>query len=263
MEIRPTRNIIVLYAAISALLALSPALQAQMVTTNSGLVSYTYNSSSVFVPDDPLANASGTTSTFSFNPTGFQTSIASGAWSIAATNGVVGLSLDANPGLYFDGPIVVNLNAVAKFNYVVPLATSSVGAVFTAPFTLYVTEVNSAPFANSLLQYSSTVPISPSYITINGPLLPPGGSETMTGALSLDINAVKLHFGLGVGSNITGLRLQISPSLTVWGENASANISVNNFDVVTPVVVPEPTTYALLALGCGAIALRSFRRRQA
>ena len=243
-------------------LALISAVQAQMVTTNSGLVAYTYNSSSVFMPDDPLANASGTTSTFSFNPTKFETSIAGGAWSIAATNGVVGLSLDANPGLYFDGPMVVNLNAVAKFNYVVPLSTSSVGAVFTAPFTLYVTEVDSAPFANSLLQYSSTVPITPSFITINGPLVPPGGSETMTGILSLDINAVKLHFGIGGGNNITGMRLQISPSLTVWGENASANISVNNFDVVTN-VVPEPSTYALLILGVGALALRSLRRRQA
>lgn len=235
--------------------------EAQILTTNSGLATYTYNGASVFVPDNPLALASGSTSTFSFNPTQFQAGISGGAWTIASTNGVVGLTLDANPGLYFDGPVLLNLNAVAKVNYAVPLATSSVGAIFTAPFTLYVTEVDSLPFANSLLQYSSEVPITPTFITINGPLIPPGGTESLTGSLALDINAIKLHFAIGAGNNITGMRLQISPSLTVWGENAAANISLNNFDVAT-IVVPEPSTYALLSLSALFFGYSAWRRRR-
>jgi hypothetical protein len=84
----------------------------------------------------------------------------------------------------------------------------------------------------------------------------------MSGVFAFDINTVKAHFGIGAGSNITGLQLQVSPVLTVQSERGSAAASVVNFDVATQ-VVPEPSSCVLLLLGAGVSALAVWRRRHA
>jgi hypothetical protein len=231
---------------------------AQMVYKTNSLVTYGYSATNPFVPSDPTTAASDPLSTFSYYPTAFQTAVVGTAWNIASTNGVVGLTMNANPGNYFDGTaLALNVNTKVNYNLVAPTTTSSAGATFSAPFTLYITHVDNAPFATPLLQYSTNIAITPPIIEITGPS--GSASGQFTGALTLDINTIKLHFGIGTTNKITGMRLQVSPSLTVWAERGSANASVVNFDV-TNQVVPEPSTYALL--GFSALAFAYFARRR-
>ena len=234
-------------------------LQSQVIVKTNSLVSYSYQSNNVFVPGDPLASASGNTSTFSFLPTDFRTNVTGLTWDIKSISGVVGLGMDANPGHHFDGPIVVDVNATANYTINAPLTNSSAGAAFSMPFTLYITEVDNAAFASPLLQYATNIPITPPYIATNGPVFSLTGQ--MAGSLSLDINTVKLYFGIASTNNITGMRLQVSPSLAVWGEKASVDASVVNFNV-TNKVVPEPSACALLLLGSGAMGVAFWRRRR-
>lgn len=232
----------------------------QIVVKTNSLVTYSYDSSNPFVPGEPTAAASDPLSTFSYFPTGFQAAVSGSAWNIVSTSGVVGLTMDANNGKYFDGS-AISLNVNTKVNYTLtaPTSTSSAGAVFTAPFTLYITEVDNSAFATPLLQYATNITITPPYSEVTGP----AGFTTgqFSGSLTLDINTIKLHFGIGATNKITGMRLQISPSLSVWAERGAADASVVNFDV-TNYVVPEPSTYVLLLTGLGAVAFVAHRRRR-
>ena len=255
-------NCVVRLLVVVGFMTLAHEASAQIVYKTNSLVTYSYDASNPFVPGEPAAPESDPLSTFSYFPSGFATSITAGsAWNIASTSGVVGLTMDANPGKYFDGSaLALNVNTKVNYSLTAPTATSSAGAVFTAPFTLYITEVNDAPFATPLLQYATNITITPPYIEVTGPGAFPTGQ--FSGSLTLDINTIKLHFGIAADQKITGMRLQISPSLSVWAERGSANASVVNFDV-TNYVVPEPSTYALLFAGLGVVAFVAHRRRRA
>jgi len=249
------------WGAVFLLSVTSQNASGQIVYKTNSLVTYGYDALNPFVPGEPSVAATDPTSTFSYLPTAFQAAVSGSAWNIASTSGVVDLSMDANPGNYFDGTVLaLNVNTKVNYSLAAPTSTSSAGAVFTAPFTLYITEVDNAAFATPLLQYATNITITPPYIEVTGPASFPTGQ--FSGSLSLDINTIKLHFGIGATNKITGMRLQISPSLTVWSERGSANASVVNFDV-TNNVVPEPSTYALLLVGLSAVGFVAFRRRRA
>ena len=94
--------------------------------------------------------------------------------------------------------------------------------------------------------------------TLNGPGATSSG--LWTNSLSFDINTIKMHFGVAPSSQVTGLRLQYSPSLTAAASGGSASMQVSNV-VLTNQVIPEPSTYALLLL-TGAGALWWSRRRR-
>jgi hypothetical protein len=242
-----------------AFLGLS-ALQAQVILSNS-LVTYTYDVPNPLVPNDPIVPVTGNVSTISFFPTNFNAEVVSSSgFAIANTNGLVGLLIEANAGLYFDAPVTLTLNAAANYNLAAPAPGSYAGAILNAvPFTLYVTEVDNVPFALSVPQYSDLIMVSPTFASVNGPLGFESG--TFQGNKTLDIFSIKSYFGLGVSQNITGMRLQISPSLTVWANGGSANAALVNFDV-SKSVVPEPSTFALLLVGGAAGGLALWRRRR-
>lgn len=257
MKNRCSRHLIAVLAVCS-LAALSNQTVGQIVIKTNSLVTYSYDSSNPFVPGEPTASALDPISTFSYFPNSFSAAISGSAWNIASTSGVVGLTMDANSGKYFDGSVLsLNVNTKVNYNLTAPTSTSSAGAVFSAPFTLYITEVDNSPFATPLLQYSTNITITPPYSEVTGPA--GFSSGQFSGSLTLDINTIKMHFGIGATNNITGMRLQISPSLSVWAEKGSADASVVNFDV-TSYVVPEPSTYLLLLSGLGVVAF-ALRRR--
>jgi len=102
--------------------------------------------------------------------------------------------------------------------------------------------------------------VTPSFIETTGPGSFPTGS--LSGDISLSLTTIKAHFGIGAGSNITGMRVQFSPVVSAWSERGSASASLVNVDV-SNAVVPEPSTYALLALAAAATILLRWRRRRA
>jgi fibro-slime domain-containing protein len=78
-----------------------------------------------------------------------------------------------------------------------------------------------------------------------------------TNSLSIDLNTIKMHFGVAPSSELTGLRLQYSPSITAAASGGSATVQLSNV-VLTNQVVPEPSTFALLAMS--AAGMLWFRR---
>jgi hypothetical protein len=119
--------------------------------------------------------------------------------------------------------------------------------------------VDGAPFSSSA-PMSGSLAISPSN-TFS--LLGPGrvSDGQWSSSLTLDINMIKMHFGLAPASKVTGLRLQYSSTLTAASINGGASISTLNVNV-TNQVVPEPSTYALLAIAAAALAGLALRRRR-
>lgn len=234
------------------------ALQAQTIISNS-LVTYTYDVPNPLVPNNPIAPVTGDVSTLSFLPANFGASVVGSGFMIDTESGVVGVLMEANPGLYFDGSILMTLNAKAPYNiFASPQPGAYAGALFSAPFTLYITEVDGSPFAYSVPEYESAMTVSPASVSVG-----PGGfmAGNFNASLSLDLNTVKSHFSLAPGQNITGMRLQALPSITAYANNGSANASVVNFDIQST-VVPEPSTYALFMLGSAAGGFALWRRRR-
>ena len=256
----PGRRLAARSLAVLIVLAVLPlAGHAQIVTKTNALASYSYDAANAFVPSDPLASASGMLSTFSFLPTAFTVSSSGAAATTNTASALVTLDVNADPGFWFDGPgVSMNLNAQVNYSLAAPTATSSARADFSAPFTLLVTAVNGSPFAPSVLPIATNMTITPPFAAASGPGLFPAGS--ISGAFAFDINTIKAHFGLAAGSNITGMRLQFSPVLTVQSERGSATAAIVNFDV-TNQVVPEPSTYLLLVTGLAFVALVARRRR--
>jgi hypothetical protein len=249
-----------IFVVFSALSVLPFAGHAQVLTKTNPLASYSYDATNAFVPSDPLASASGSLSTFSFLPTDFSVSSSGAASATNTVTALITLDMAANPGFWFDGPgVSMNLNAQVNYSLAAPTATSSARADFSAPFTLLVTAVNGSPFAPSGLPIATNMTITPPFAAATGPGSFPSGS--ISGAFAFDINTIKAHFGIAAGSNITAMRLQVSPLLTVQSERGSATASIVNFDVASQ-VVPEPSTYALLMLGAGAVGFTAWRRRR-
>lgn len=230
---------------------------AQVIVSNS-LVTYTYEQSTgdAFVPSSPLASATLTDSTLSFFPAGFSALNSGSAWNIDTFSSVLTVNMKANSGLWF-GENAFQLTSQVNYSLNAPTSTSTAGISFTAPFTLYITEVDNAPFVSPSLQLTDSLNVTPPFIETTGPASFPTGS--LSGDISLSLTTIKAHFGIGAGSNITGMRVQFSPVVSAWSERGSASASLVNVDIANA-VVPEPSTYALL--GFSALALAYFARRR-
>lgn len=249
-----------LIALIVALVVLATPTFAQVIVSNS-LVTYTYEQSAgnAFVPSAPLTSATPPDSTLSFFPTGFSTTNSGSAWDIKTVSSVLTVTLDANAGYWF-GANALQLGAQVNYALNAPTSTSTAGVSFSAPFTLYITSVNNTPFGSPSLQLTDSLNVTPNFIETSGPGSFPTGA--LSGEITLSLNTIKSHFGIGAGNNITGMRVQFSPVISVWSERGSASASLVNFDVANQ-VVPEPSTYALLALGAGVAGWSAWRRRRA
>lgn len=231
---------------------------AQVIVSNS-LVTYSYEQSvgGAFVPSAPLATATSPLSTLSFFPAGFSALNSGSAWNIATFGSVLTVAMDANNPYVFANDALY-LSSRVNYSLNAPTATSTAGVSFTAPFTLYITEVDNAPFSNPSLQLVSSLNVAPNFIETSGPASFQTG--TLSGNITLSLNTIKAHFGIGASNNITGMRVQYSPVVSAWSERGSASASLVNFDVVSQ-VVPEPSTYALILLGAGFVVWSAWRRR--
>ena len=247
-------------AVFAALLVIAPSADAQVIVSNS-LVTYTYEQSAgdAFVPSSPLASATATDSTLSFFPAGFSALNSGSAWDIDTFSSVLTVNMKANSGLWF-GENAFQLTSQVNYSLNAPTSTSTAGISFTAPFTLYITEVDNAPFVSPSLQLTDSLTVTPPFIETTGPGSFPTGA--LSGDISLSLTTIKAHFGIGAGSNITGMRVQFSPVVSAWSERGSASASLVNVDVANA-VVPEPSTYALLLIGAAATGLAVWRRRRA
>ena len=249
------------HALLAAFLAMAICsnVGAQIVTKTNGLASYAYDASSAFVPGEPLAAASDSLSTFSFFPAAFSTSSSGGAPSSNSLTSTVALDINANPGVWFEGPLSMSGNAQANYSLAAPIPTSTARVDFAAPFTLQVTSVNGSPFLPSGSPLATNLTITPPFVSVSGPTQFPAG--TINGSISLDIATIKLFFGIAAGSNVTGMRLMLSPTISAQSENGTASISLVNFDVASK-VVPEPSTCVLLLAAGGLAGVYGWRRRR-
>ena len=243
----------------TALLAMWPSRSSALVVTQTNsLASYSYDSTNAFVPADPVTSAAAPLSTFSFLPTTFVASTSGTGTN--TTTAVVSLDMMANPGFWFDGAaIFLSLNAETTYSLAAPSPTSSAQVSLSAPVSVDVTGLDGAPYVSGT-PLPGTLTVTPSSVSVSGPLAFTNGS--LSGTFTLDINTIKVYFGIGAGSKITAMRLQISPILTAQSQNGSATGQLVNFDVANN-VVPEPSTYALLLIGAGALGFVSWRRRRA
>jgi hypothetical protein len=245
---------------LTVLLACVVPAAGQVIVSNS-LVTYTYEQSAgdAFVPSTPLTSATPPDSNLSFFPTGFSALNSGSAWDINTFSSVLTVTMDANADYWFTGN-ALQLSAQVNYSLAAPTSTSEAGIAVTAPFTLYITEVDGAAFGSPSLQLTDALNFSPAFVETVGPSSFPTGS--LSGDISLSLNNIKTHFGIGAGNNITGMRVQFSPVISAWSERGSASASLVNFDVANQVVVPEPSTYALLVLGAWVAGWSVWRRRR-
>lgn len=234
------------------------ASSAQIVLSNS-LVTYTYEQSAgnAFVPSTPLAPSSPPDSTLSFFPGGFAAGNSGSAWNIDTFSSVLTVTMDANPGTWFTNN-AFRLSAQVNYSLVAPTATSTAGISASAPFTLYLTEVDGSPFGSPGLLLTNALIFTPAFVETTGPASFPTGQ--LSGNVTLTLNTIKAHFGIGATNNITGMRVQLSPVVSAWSERGSASASLVNVDIGNQ-VVPEPSTYALLALAASGLGIYALRRR--
>lgn len=247
------------FLAFVALVGLSVATSSAQIIISNSLATYTYeqNPANSFVPSTPIAPASGDISTLSFFPSGFSASTSGSTWDIDSASAVLTTTMDANPGLHF-GNDAFTMSSQVTYSLVAPTATSSAGVSVSAPFTLYVTEVDGVGFGTTL-QMTNSLLFSPAFLETTGPSSFLTGS--LNGQISLSLNEIKTHFGIGPANNITGMRVQFSPSVSAWSERGSATASLVNVDISNQ-VVPEPSTYALLAMAAAGLGAHIVRRRR-
>jgi hypothetical protein len=173
------------------------------------------------------------------------------------------MDIQAAPGLWFganDKPLLqlTNSGFYSLSALQGPTPTSQAFASFTASYTLALNEVDNLPFSSGA-PYSGTITLVPASASVTGP----GGfaSGTWSGGVSLDLNTIKAHFGLGPDNKITGMLLQYTANLSAASVLGQTTTSVDNI-AVTPSVVPEPSTYALLALSAAGLGAHVVRRRR-
>ena len=238
--------------------ALVSTAAAQVIITNS-LVTYAYqdNPAGTYAPPSPLTSVTPYSS-LAFAPGSFVASTTGAGMQIETQTGILTVDMTANPGLHFTDD-ALGLNVAGSYSMAAPFSTSEAFTSITASYTLSLQAVDGAPFSSST-PMSGSLAISPSN-TFS--LLGPGrvSDGQWSSSLTLDINTIKLHFGLAPASKVTGLRLQYSSTATAASINGGASISTLNVNV-TNQVVPEPSTYALLAIAAAALTGLAFRRRR-
>ena len=239
------------------LLVLAFTASAQVIVTNS-MVTYTYQDSptNTYAPPSPLTSVSPVSS-LAFAPNNFVASSSGAGVQIDTSTGILTVDMIANPGMYFSTG-ALGLQVAGSYSMTAPFSTSEAFTSVTASYTLYLQAVDGVAF-------TSTTPLSGSLTilpTNSFSLVGPGGvsSGLWNSSLSLDLNTIKTHFGIGATNNVTGLRLQYSSTLTAASINGSASIDTLNVNI-TNQVVPEPSTYALLLMSGVSLAYLAHRRR--
>jgi hypothetical protein len=240
-------------------LALAVTASAQVIVTNS-MVTYTYQDSptGTYAPPPPLTSVSPSSS-LAFAPNNFVASSSGAGVQIDTQTGILTVDMITNPGMWF-GSVALGLEVAGSYSMAAPFSTSEAFTSVTASYTLYLQSVDGVAFSSST-PLSGSLVISP---TNSFSLVGPGGvsSGLWNSALTLDLNTIKTHFGIGATNNVTGLRLQYSSTLTAASINGSASIDTLNVNI-TNQVVPEPSTYALLMAGGLVVGLAVWRRRRA
>lgn len=242
-----------------ALLAAATTASAQVLITNS-MVSYTYqqNPADSYVPSAPLTSEVPY-STLDFSPSGLVASSSGAGVQIDTQTAILTLDMIANSGMWFSGANAFSLNLSGSYSMTAPFSISEAFTSVTSSYNLSVQQVDGAAFG-AFAPMSGNLTILP---TNSFSLVGPGSvaSGSWNGTLTLDINTIKTHFGIAAGSNITGMRLQQSTTLSAASINGSGSIDVLSLNVANQ-VVPEPSTYALLALAAAALGAHVLRRRR-
>jgi hypothetical protein len=222
------------------------------------MVTYTYQDSptGTYAPPSPLTSISPSSS-LAFAPNNFVASSSGAGVQIDTQTGILTVDMIANPAMYFTNN-ALGLEVTGSYSMAAPFSTSEAFTSITASYTLYLQEVDGVAFSSST-PLSGSLVIAP---TNSFSLLGPGGvsSGLWNSSLTLDLNTIKTHFGIGATNNVTGLRLQYSSTLTAASINGSASIDTLNVNI-TNQVVPEPSTYALLAMAATGLGGYLVRRK--
>lgn len=221
----------------------------------------------LFVPPTPTTSADPNSS-ISFKPSSFIQTDQNVMFDLKTKQSQLGMTISAAPGQWFTGNALV-IETAGSYNLVAPFGSPpmpfTVGgptnsyayASSTAVFSLTVTGVDNAAFLPGSPLAASVV-ITPSSLDLIGP----GGSTSgaWTGKVTLDINTIKVHFGIGAINNVTQMQLSYTAQVAAAGVYGQATTSVMDL-IVTNQTVPEPSTYALLAMAAGVGAYMIRRRR--
>lgn len=220
----------------------------------------------LFVPPNPTTSATPESS-ISFKPNTFIQTDQNVQFDLKTKQSQLGMTISAAPGLWFTGNAVV-LDTAGSYNLVAPFGSpplpfspggptnSYAYGSSTAAYTLTVTGVDNTPFSPGAA-LAGVVTITPS----SQDLIGPGGSSagSWTGKVTLDINTIKLHFGIAPTQNVTQMQLSYTAQVAAAGVYGNATTSVMDL-VVTNQTIPEPSTYALLAMAAGVGAYMVRRR---
>lgn len=217
----------------------------------------------LFSPPLPTTTADPE-SQLSFAPNNFIQTDQSLAFDLKTKSSQLQINIQAADGLWFDnvgGTKPLELYTTGSYSLVAPFGPtpqSQAFASFTASYTLVINEVDNAPYSSGA-PYSANVSLVPSGASIIGP----GGSAagTWNGSVQLDINTIKTHFGLAPASKVTGMLLQYTANLSAAGVYGQSTATLLNFNVVNA-TIPEPGTYALLALAAAGFGAHVLRRRR-
>lgn len=241
-----------------ALLASAVAASAQVIVTNS-MVTYSYqdNPTGTYAPPSPLTSISPVSS-LAFTPGNFVATSSGAGVQIDTRTGILTVDMIANPGMWFDGTNAFGLNVTGSYAMSALLSSSEASVGVSASYTLYLQQVDGATFSTVTPMSGSMTIMPTNTFSVTGPGVVTEG--VWNSAITLSLNDIKTHFGIAPSSNITGLRLQYSSTLSAASINGGASVDTLNVNI-TNQVVPEPSTYALLALAAAGLSVRMFRRR--